>query len=54
MPSPKVQAGFIEPMLLLRTEKLPEGASLLYELKLDGYSRCGVQIGRQGPPPFRQ
>jgi ATP-dependent DNA ligase len=26
-------------MLLVRTEKLPEGANWLYELKLDGY-RC--------------
>src|SRR5262247_3517788 len=34
---PKV--SFVAPMLLLRTEKLPEGANWLYELKLDGY-RC--------------
>jgi hypothetical protein len=27
---------FIDPMLLLRTEKLPEGPDWLYELKLDG------------------
>ena len=33
---PKAKAAFIEPMLLLRTEKLPEGAAWLYELKRDG------------------
>jgi DNA ligase D-like protein (predicted ligase) len=32
-----VKAGFIPPMLLLRTEKLPEGPNWLYELKLDGF-----------------
>jgi hypothetical protein len=31
MPPPKVQAKFIDPMLLLRTEKLPEGDAWLYE-----------------------
>src|SRR3984957_18154636 len=33
-----VKAGFIQPMLLLRTERLPEGPDWLYELKLDGYA----------------
>src|SRR6478672_10140534 len=33
----KTKASFIPPMLLLRTEKLPEGANWLYELKLDGF-----------------
>jgi DNA ligase D-like protein (predicted ligase) len=37
MAPPKVQAKFIEPMLLLRTESLPEGADWIYELKLDGF-----------------
>jgi len=32
MPPVKVPAKFIEPMLLLRTEKLSEGDGLLYEL----------------------
>jgi DNA ligase D-like protein (predicted ligase) len=32
-----VKASFIEPMLLLKTEKLPEGAIWLYEIKSDGY-----------------
>jgi bifunctional non-homologous end joining protein LigD len=31
------QARFIKPMLLLRTECLPEGDKWSYELKLDGY-----------------
>ncbi len=34
---PQTSAGFIAPMLLQRTERLPEGATWLYELKLDGY-----------------
>jgi bifunctional non-homologous end joining protein LigD len=34
---PKAAAGFIPPMLLMRTERLPEGPAWLYELKLDGY-----------------
>jgi DNA ligase D-like protein (predicted ligase) len=33
----RVRASFIEPMLLLRTDKLPEGPEWLYELKYDGY-----------------
>ena len=33
----KARAGFIEPMLLRRTEALPRGDDWLYELKLDGY-----------------
>src|SRR5258708_31809722 len=37
MPRSKIKAAFIEPMLLLRKEKLPEGAEWLYEIKLDGY-----------------
>jgi len=31
------KARFIEPMLLLRTDKLPEGTNWTYKLKLDGY-----------------
>jgi bifunctional non-homologous end joining protein LigD len=34
---PKAVAAFIPPMLLLRTERLPEGSAWRYELKLDGY-----------------
>jgi bifunctional non-homologous end joining protein LigD len=32
-----VKAKFIEPMLLLRTSKLPEGDQWTYEIKWDGY-----------------
>ena len=40
-------ARFIAPMLLLRTDSLPDSAQWLYELKLDGYramafKRAGV------------
>jgi ATP-dependent DNA ligase len=31
------EVKFIEPMLLLRTENLPEGPEWQVELKLDGY-----------------
>ena len=34
---PTSTAGFIHPMLLLRTDSLPSGEQWLYELKLDGY-----------------
>ena len=44
---PKAKAGFIEPMLLLRTEALPEGAEWIYELKLDGYRALGVKANGQ-------
>ena len=39
------KAKFIEPMLLLRTEKLPEGADWLLELKLDGYRALAIKAG---------
>ncbi len=32
-----LRTGFIDPMLLLRTDKLPEGPDWTYEIKLDGY-----------------
>ena len=41
----KVKATFIAPMLLLRTEKLPEGADWLYEIKLDGYRALAIKSG---------
>jgi hypothetical protein len=34
----KIKAGFIQPMLLQRTDRLPEGREWLYELMLDGYT----------------
>jgi DNA ligase D-like protein (predicted ligase) len=36
---------FIEPMLLLRTEKLPEGRDLQYEIKFDGYRALAIKSG---------
>jgi DNA ligase D-like protein (predicted ligase) len=37
MPKEKAKAAFVEPMLLLRTERLPEGPDWVHELKFDGY-----------------
>jgi bifunctional non-homologous end joining protein LigD len=41
----KVKARFIEPMLLLRTEMLPEGPEWGYEIKLDGYRALAFKTG---------
>lgn len=41
----KVRASFIEPMLLLRTETLPDGKNWLVELKLDGYRALAIKSG---------
>jgi ATP-dependent DNA ligase len=45
MPEKKAKAAFVEPMLLLRTEKLPEGPAWLVELKLDGYRALAIKTG---------
>ena len=45
MPKKKARASFIEPMLLLRTEELPEGPERLIELKLDGYRAQAIKSG---------
>jgi DNA ligase D-like protein (predicted ligase) len=45
MPDKKTKAAFIEPMLLLRTEKLPEGPDWLHELKFDGYRALAFKSG---------
>jgi bifunctional non-homologous end joining protein LigD len=45
MPKKQAQGAFIEPMLLLRTEKLPEGPEWLIELKLDGYRALAIKSG---------
>jgi bifunctional non-homologous end joining protein LigD len=45
MPDKKTKAAFIEPMLLLCTEKLPEGPDWLYELKFDGYRALAIKSG---------
>ena len=34
---------FVEPMLLLRKDRLPEGADWLYEIKLDGYRALAIK-----------
>src|SRR5579863_3654636 len=41
----KAKATFIAPMLLLRTEKLPEGSQWQVELKLDGYRALAIKSG---------
>jgi ATP-dependent DNA ligase len=43
----KVAAAFVEPMLLLRKEKLPEGPDWLYEVKLDGYRAIAIKTGEK-------
>jgi ATP-dependent DNA ligase len=44
---PRIKAGFIEPMLLLRTDQLPDdAASWSYELKLDGYRAVAFKTSR--------
>jgi ATP-dependent DNA ligase len=41
----KIKAQFINPILLLRKEKLPEGAEWLFEIKLDGYRALAIKSG---------
>lgn len=36
---------FIEPMLLLKAEKLPEGERWIYQLKVDGYRAIALKSG---------
>lgn len=43
VPTHKAKARFIEPMLLLRTEALPDGSDWEYELKLDGYRAIAIK-----------
>ena len=47
MPSRETNAKFIEPMLLLATETLPEGPEWTDELKLDGYRALAIKTGRE-------
>ena len=44
VPSHKVKAAFVEPMLLLRTRALPHGANWTCELKLDGYRGLAIKV----------
>jgi len=49
---PKIRAGFIEPMLLLKTDALPaDGARWVYQLKVDGYR--AVAFKRDGVVQLR-
>ena len=41
----KVKGRFIEPMLLLRTDGLPDGDAWLHELKVDGYRAIAFKTG---------
>jgi len=43
MADSKAKPRFIEPMLLLRSEKLPEGPEWRLELKLDGYRALAIK-----------
>lgn len=43
VPSRETKAKFIEPMLLLQSETLPEGPGWTYELKLDGYRALAIK-----------
>jgi len=47
MPSQKRKATFIKPMLLLRTNELPEGAEWITEIKLDGYRALAIKTDRK-------
>jgi ATP-dependent DNA ligase len=40
----KITAGFIEPMLLLRSSELPDDDAWLKELKLDGYRALAIKM----------
>jgi DNA ligase D-like protein (predicted ligase) len=40
-----MKARFIEPMLLLRTESLPQGPEWCHELKFDGYRSLAIKCG---------
>lgn len=43
MPRQKTKAEFIAPMLLVRSDTLPEGPTWAYELKLDGYRAIAIK-----------
>jgi ATP-dependent DNA ligase len=45
VPDLKIKARFIEPMLLERAEKLPQGSGWGYELKLDGFRVVAFKTG---------
>jgi DNA ligase D-like protein (predicted ligase) len=41
--SAPIKARFVEPMLLQRTDSLPNGTHFVYEVKLDGYRALGIK-----------
>ena len=43
MPSEEAKARFVKPMLLQRTQSLPEGPEWSYEVKLDGYRALAIR-----------
>src|ERR1700694_1125535 len=45
MAARKRKAAFVEPMLLLRADSLPEGDAWQYELKFDGYRALAIKTG---------
>ena len=45
MPARTRKAAFVEPMLLLRADTLPEGDVWQYELKFDGYRALAIKTG---------
>src|SRR5439155_26650165 len=40
---PKTEASFVEPMECLSVSRLPEGATWIWEIKLDGYRALAVK-----------
>jgi bifunctional non-homologous end joining protein LigD len=47
MPSQEAKARFIEPMLLQRSQSLPDGPGWSYEVKLDGYRALAIKTNRK-------
>jgi len=45
VPPREIKAKFVEPMLLLSAETLPEGHGWTYEVKLDGYRALAIKTG---------
>jgi ATP-dependent DNA ligase len=54
MADPQTRAHFIEPVLLLRANRLPEGEGWECEVKLDGYRANAFRSGGPRPPPILQ
>src|SRR5438105_13973588 len=52
--SAPIKAKFVEPMLLQRTDSLPDDTHFVYEVKLDGYRALGIKNRWKGIPPVAQ